>query len=111
MSNPAPSEQPTVAPLAVPTAEAATLPANNGAPAAPPAVTAIPGYEVLGELGRGGMAVVYKARHLKLDRLVALKMILAGGHAGAAELARFQTEAHAIAQLQHRSTPPLRWTR
>jgi serine/threonine-protein kinase len=60
-----------------------------------------PGYEVLGVLGRGGMGVVYRARHVKLNRIVALKMILTGGHAGEAELARFRTEAEAVARLQH----------
>ena len=61
----------------------------------------VAGYELLKELGRGGMGVVYKARHLKLNRIVALKMILSGGRAGRAEMARFNAEAQAVAQLQH----------
>jgi serine/threonine protein kinase len=59
------------------------------------------GYEVLGELGRGGMGVVYKARHLGLNRLVALKMIGAGDFADEAARRRFQREAEAVARLQH----------
>src|SRR5262249_49445342 len=70
----------------------------------PPEGTAlppIPGYEVEGLLGRGGMGVVFKARHLKLNRPVALKMLLAGAHAGPEELARFRREAEAVAALRH----------
>jgi WD40 repeat protein len=62
---------------------------------------AVPGYELLKELGRGGMAVVYWAWQGSLCRTVALKMILAGARAGPQELTRFHTEAEAVARLQH----------
>jgi tetratricopeptide (TPR) repeat protein len=76
-------------------------------PALPPGVSRelvlprfVAGYEVLGVLGRGGMGVVYKARQVALNRLVALKMIRSP-LAGREEQARFRIEAEAVARLQH----------
>jgi len=61
----------------------------------------IEGYEILSELGRGGMAIVFKARQLALNRLVALKMVLAGDFRQPEFYVRFQMEAEAVARLQH----------
>ncbi|HEV3117126.1 MAG TPA: protein kinase, partial [Gemmataceae bacterium] len=76
----------------------------TGVPASGHAATdliPIPGYEMEAMLGRGGMGVVYKARHLRLNRTVALKMLLAGAYAAPQERARFQREAEAVAGLRH----------
>lgn len=61
----------------------------------------IPGYELLGEIGRGGLGVVYLARNLQLNRNVALKMLIAGKFASSSVSKRLLLEAEAIARLQH----------
>ena len=66
-----------------------------------PELPHVPGYEVQQVLGHGGMGIVYKARHLRLNRAVALKMPLAGAHARPEELERFLREAEAVAGLRH----------
>jgi WD40 repeat protein len=79
------------------------IPFGNGSEEDAPALSpdSIAGYEVVGQLGRGGMGVVYQVRQTSLGRMAALKLIYGGGHATPGERARFRTEAEATARLQH----------
>ena len=81
----------------VDTVDALTTPTTTSLPQS----VTIPGYDILDELGHGGMGVVYRARHQKLGHTVALKVILAGVHANPLEVSRFVNEAQAVARLHH----------
>jgi serine/threonine protein kinase/tetratricopeptide (TPR) repeat protein len=83
--------------IAEPPDEAGDAAVERGSPIVPE----VPGYQILGEIGRGGMGVVYRALQERPQRIVALKMLLSPAHASAERRQRFLAEADAIARLQH----------
>jgi WD40 repeat protein/tRNA A-37 threonylcarbamoyl transferase component Bud32 len=90
-----------------PTRDGEPVTATSGSAIADGRRVAVPGFELLEELGSGGAGVVYKARQLRPGRLVAIKMLRSGRHARPQEMARFNIEAEALAELQHPNIVPI----
>src|SRR5262245_53283449 len=92
---------PAPSPVSLPVAADSTDPNSKNKPLPPHDTLHLPGYEIQGVLGQGGMGVVYRAREVCLNRPVAIKVLRAGPDIDDEERRRFQTEAEAVARLQH----------